>query len=572
MIKSKRKLQPNEELTAKSSKEVVDFFDEHFNRSIDGVTAKQLLAGSYPSSSESFRRAGETFSQTVRYKDQHCVNIQRHLDIEQFNLGEKLVVNAEYANGSTPFGDKEMQLYQAMGRYMDMYVVGDADSMATTVLYVTHAFNHVLKTRQLVIGNKKRLDDLREKTITDEDIESARDQGLARPKVLIMCPFRKYAHRVVQILKKLMFGEGSKSNVDKSARFEQEFGDNGFRIHENRKVSDEFRELMKGNVDDCFRVGISVAKKALKLFTPFEESDIILCSPIGLRMIIGEESEKHHEHDFLASIELAIVDHADIFLMQNWEHITTLFESLHKKPESLNVDISRVRQWSLDQHAKLFRQTLLFANVDTAEFRALFAQHCQNYAGLVTVTPPPQNGYLSEIEIPICQEIHRFRVAESQTQSDARFNYFVSHILPKCDMGTMIFVSSYFDYVRLRNYLKREGESFVQLHEYATDKKISRARGMFFGQEKKIIMMTERFHYFRRYVIRGVKSYAFYQLPLNPSFYHEIVNSSNAQGDKTVTRIIFNKFDAIRLRNTFGAEHAKALLNAQQDFHVLMSE
>uniref|UniRef100_A0A1I7YQN2 BPH_2 domain-containing protein n=1 Tax=Steinernema glaseri TaxID=37863 RepID=A0A1I7YQN2_9BILA len=139
-------------------------------------------------------------------------------------------------------------------------------------------------------------------------------------------------------------------------------------------------------------------------------------------------------------------------------------------------------------------------------------------------------------------------------------------------MGTMIFVSSYFDYVRLRNYMKREGESFVQLHEYATNIKISRARGMFFGKEKKIIMMTERFHFYRHYVIRGVTSYLFYQLPLNPTFYHEIVNSSMAEGSKTVTRIIFNKFDAIRLRNTFGAENAKALLSAKQDFHVLASE
>ena len=56
----------------------------------------------------------------------------------------------------------------------------------------------------------------------------------------------------------------------------------------------------------------------------------------------------------------------------------------------------------------------------------------------------------------------------------------------------MIFVSSYFDFIRLRNFMKKENESFVQLHEYGKDKKIARARGMFYRRRKKLIVMTER--------------------------------------------------------------------------------
>jgi len=65
---------------------------------------------------------------------------------------------------------------------------------------------------------------------------------------------------------------------------------------------------MSGNIDDSFRIGIALAKKSLKLYTAFDESDILLCSPLGLRMIIGEEAETHHERDFLSSIEILIVD------------------------------------------------------------------------------------------------------------------------------------------------------------------------------------------------------------------------------------------------------------------------
>lgn len=46
-------------------------------------------------------------------------------------------------------------------------------------------------------------------------------------------------------------------------------------------------------------------------------------------------------------------------------------------------------------------------------------------------------------------------------------------ILPKCELGTVIFIPSYFDFVRIRNHLKNENESFVQLHEYAKEGKVT---------------------------------------------------------------------------------------------------
>ncbi len=150
----------------------------------------------------------------------------------------------------------------------------------------------------------------------------------------------------------------------------------------------EHAELFKGNIDDCFRVGLQFGRKSVRLFTEFYSSDVIIASPLGLHLVIGDTGERERDADFLSSIELLIVDQADVYAMQNWEHVTELAALLNRMPakQPPGTDFSRVRPYLLDGWARHFRQTLVFSSCLTPEISSLYARHC--LSTLITTAVP----------------------------------------------------------------------------------------------------------------------------------------------------------------------------------------
>ncbi|CAH0756445.1 unnamed protein product [Diatraea saccharalis] len=511
----------------------------------------------------------------VDFKKLH-IKSQIHGNIVSANKKNLIKQDLELTDIFTPL---QKELLSIINNYQDLYFTDRNYSNAEEIRYIycLHVVNHMLKTRTKIIHHNAKLS--KKSNVSDE----YRDQGLVRPKILIMVPFKDAAYRVVKMLMNILVPDEAGQIVNKK-RFEEDFtGGEIFMPKKNPKPED-YELLFSGNTEDTFRLGMTITKKTLKLYTDFYSSDIIVASPLGLRILVGAKGEEERDYDFLASIELLIMDQADVFLMQNWDHMLHVLDHFHLQPKKThNTDFSRVRMWAVNGWSKYYRQTLIFSSVPLPEIKSVLNKKCQNYAGKVVVENPIEIGSIQQILLQVPQIFHRIKSDSPLASVEARFEYFIKEILPKqrdpLMSHTLIYVPSYFDYVRIRNYFKKEDIGFVQICEYSKDSKIARARDMFFHTEAHFLLYSERVHFFRRFRIKGIRHIIFYQPPTYPHFYSEICNlmqesNQNKYGgsecNMSVT-VLYSLYDVQRVAGVLGAARVARALQADQHVQVYMT-
>jgi U3 small nucleolar RNA-associated protein 25 len=438
---------------------------------------------------------------------------------------------------------------------------------------VLHALNHVFKTRDRVIKNNSKL-----VQTDDSDISDLRDQGFTRPKVLFILPTRQACVRFIDSMVKLCQPEQQENR----SRFME-----GFAQEEDNSWEDkprDFQELFGGNNDDMFRIGLKFTRKSVKFFSAFYNSDIILASPLGLRTAIessgSKDGKKGNDADFLSSIEVVITDHANAFLMQNWQHVEYVFSQLNLLPkESHGCDFSRVRHWYLDGNAKYVRQTVILSDFITPEINSIYTKVMVNMAGKFRYAPVYEGAMIdisASLPVRIPQIFLHVAAPTPALDADIRFSHFTSTVLPfllksKQEKGTLIFMSSYLDFVRLRNHLSTSTStaslSFGAISEYTSVRDVARARSHFLTGRQAVLLYSERAHHFRRYKLKGVKRVIFYSLPDNPIFWSEVVGSLNPEfaddadkGRRTV-RALFSRWDILKLERIVGTSRVGKMVN-----------
>ncbi|XXH03456.1 hypothetical protein Hte_009858 [Hypoxylon texense] len=501
------------------------------------------------------------------------------------NLKSRL---AETAGRKRPTFDKlEQVLYPLTFAYNDLLFCARTTKNAENLrrMACLHSVNHIFKTRDKVIKNNAKL----AKQGDNGDFEP-RDQGFTRPKVLMILPTRSSAVKMVNTICSLCEPEQQENRK----RFDDSYVDKEVKFSADRP--EDFRDLFEGNDDDMFRIGIKFTRKTIKYFSQFYNSDILMASPLGLRMAIGSEEaggvddkkkkQKKMDYDFLSSIEIVIVDQADALLMQNWEHVEYIFEHLNLQPrEAHDCDFSRVREWYLDKQAQHFRQTVVLSAFHTPELAELHRRFGRGWAGRVRVQPASYAGAIEELGpalVKAKQTFSRFEAASAAAEPDARFEYFTRAVVPSLTKrgnaaGTLVFVPSYLDFVRVRNYFATApalaGLTFGVVSEYTDLPAASRARSYFAAGRHQVLLYTERAHHFRRYALRGVRRVVLYGLPDNPTFYQEVVAGYLGRSEQDLTlepgqgvvRVLFSKYDLLKLERVVGSKRVGRMVRERGD-------
>lgn len=334
----KSKYEKAEELDNSNEIDSTDYFSAHFDYNLPEGIAESLGEGR-PLGVENvatknfgtiqFTKNCEISQKPKISSEKNFNKIFNEMKVKKSILKNLKEANPKKCETEIPLTSTQMELFQFLNSYCDFFVpkIHLNQKEEIQFVYAVHALNHALKNRSKILQHNAKIkhSDLAEgrqgqgrtrskvlnAKIKDQDPNEGqrdpaedhrdptefRDQGLTRPKILILVPFRESARRIVEIWIQLLFS-GDREFVTNKKRFFDEFSSD-----ENPKDSDksknsgnsedapktfkkkpkDFEELFKGNTDDCFRVGIGVAKKSLKLFVEFYAADILLASPLGLR-------------------------------------------------------------------------------------------------------------------------------------------------------------------------------------------------------------------------------------------------------------------------------------------------
>ncbi|PNF37681.1 hypothetical protein B7P43_G11997 [Cryptotermes secundus] len=185
------------------------------------------------------------------------VKSQIQNNITKANFTNLHEIHTENMDPLTPL---QKELFSIINNYQDLYyperTLKNGEEIRFT--YCLHSINHILKTRTKILHHNNKL--LNKYEVPEE----YRDQGLVRPKVIILVPFREAALRVVKMMMEIILPD-EKANVMNKRRFFDEFTGNEIAMPKKKPRPEDYEETFVGNTDDTFRIGITVTKKSIRV-------------------------------------------------------------------------------------------------------------------------------------------------------------------------------------------------------------------------------------------------------------------------------------------------------------------
>ena len=423
------------------------------------------------------------------------------------------------------------------------------------------------------------------------DDDTPRDQGFARAKVLLLLPLRSTAHAATLRLAALLQSETRADSVQGKARFEEEYGPGsdgedeeeagGERGGRGARLPPDAAALFAGNADDHFRLGVRVTRGAVKLYADFTDADVIVASPLGVATYL--EAGGAAAADALAGVEIIAIDRADVAARQNWAHVLTVLDAVNRLPTAVapGLNIMRVRESALAGWSRATRQLVMTTAYPTPPLVAVFASGAKSHAGRARLDVVPA-GVLAGAPPLVQLAFERVTGDEADdptTTADARARHFAAAVWPRLATagasGILIFVPSYFDYVRVKKHFKSVSEPVADMGEYVAPRDAARARTRFREGAPRVALLTERSHFYHRAVVRGVTHALFYGVPDDPRFYSDAVSwvgaRGRAVGDAPAggrATTLFTRLDALALERVVGRDRAKRMVKGDEAVYV----
>jgi U3 small nucleolar RNA-associated protein 25 len=567
--------------------------------------------------------SGETLrNNSVEQSMNAFSHVRTNLQSNWYKFNRKQLLKDVDSNGEEENGGRQVltslqkEIISGVSNYADTLItaVSRNNMDAINNVLILHALNHVLTANHNITSHNNCIRDRKSKLGEDIDHEEEwRDQGYARPKVLVLLPTRSTVWKFVTKMIELLGPESSIENLD---RFKDEHGDldETPETDERRKniieaKGEDWNELFGDHVnsDDDFKVGIAFSKAknkknkskkddiAMKIYSDFYSSDIIVASPLGLKMAITNDDEEEIDADFLSSIEVMLCLQSDVMLMQNWDHVVNLMERINHQPTKSNkTDFSRVRNYLLLGQAARWRQLIVVSRFNEPHMVSTFNRNAKSLSGRMKIRRKvsTDEASLCNVMTKVRQVFQRVPCDSFAAQGERRIKYFNSVILPQLlrtkQKHTLIYIPSYFDFVSVRNILLRHdiaSSQFVSVTEYSRGTEVTRGRARFLQGRKEIMLYTGRAHFFMRHQIKGAKHLIMFGLPEHAEFYPELlnmlswrpkVNEDDVEESFDISAPssclnLFTRFDAQSLERIVGTKHADHMVKGERSTYLFNS-
>ncbi|ORM40582.1 U3 small nucleolar RNA-associated protein 25 [Babesia sp. Xinjiang] len=435
-------------------------------------------------------------------------------------------------------------LFHCLNSYVDVFYAGCkvGDISSVRFLYALHTANHICKS-------------------VNSTVEQS--HGFTRPRVLYICGLKCMARDFIDHLITLLSVKKEDPKVDK---FYEEYDlpeeEASAQVSSFRKTnkSFDFVETFSGNQDDAFKMGIRYQGGMLRLYTPFYTSDVIVASPLGLKIMLQEDDE----YDFLSSIEVLLVDRLDVLKFQNWRFFIDVFEKLNLPLKKWrDADLNRLRLSTVDGQCEVYRQSVCVSCVQHSVFNSFF-KRMPNRRGSIKLSCIPRNDFvLLGSKLRIQQLFVKVSASNVKESEGSLLNYFLKNMIHGIHgVGNVLVVlGDYTHFLRIQNDLKLANFEYLPCHESNSGKQMVFARQQFQAGKARAIITTSRLLFFKRYLIKGTSRVIF----VIPPDYHELYREAFRMMDlskKNSIVTLYTRFHANQLEPIVGAEKVTKLISA----------